>query len=297
MPSVDFDDLQGAVQFVSGGAFIFAEAYVSLETGEVFITSDDLGEEELGELPPDLGDPERYADVPDQHSLNLGRRVALDFTAQELPARFDEVDAIFQRKGAFRRFKDLLEREGLLDRWHAYEEAAEAAALQDWCQELGLELRGGPVEGPPPAEPASGNQIQRRILLRSDPATVWHFLDTDAGRAAFWAESAVEQDGAIHFVFPGGDRLTAPILERVPHQRLVFRYFGDSRVDITLKARPDGGTELTVHEPACPPQAREDQLPGWTAWLLILKAQAEHGIDLRNGDAAAGWGQGFVDGQ
>jgi len=223
--------------------------------------------------------------------------VALDFAAQELPARFEEIDAIFRRKGAFRRFKDLLEREGLLDRWHAFEEAAEAAALRDWCYELGLELPGGPVEEPPPAEPEAGIQIHRRILLRSDPATVWHFLDTDAGRAVFWAESAVERDGAVHFVFPGGDRLTAPILEKVSRERFVFRYFGDSRVEITLKARPDGGTELTVHEPACPPQAWEDQFPGWTAWLLILKAQVDHGIDLRNGDGNAGWQAGFVDGQ
>lgn len=140
MPSVDFDDLLSAVEFASAGAFISAEAYVSRETGEVFITSDDLGEDEFGDLPPDLGDPERYVEVPDQHSLQLGRNVALDFAAQELPERYDEIERIFQRKGAFGRFKDLLERAGLLDRWYAFENEAAAAALRDWCDEVGLQL-------------------------------------------------------------------------------------------------------------------------------------------------------------
>jgi uncharacterized protein YndB with AHSA1/START domain len=37
--------------------------------------------------------------------------------------------------------------------------------------------------------------IRWRLHLRSSPATVYRALSTDAGRASFWAKSAVERDG------------------------------------------------------------------------------------------------------
>jgi len=45
-----------------------------------------------------------------------------------------------------------------------------------------------------------------RLRLRSLPIRVYEMLSTDYGRARFWAESAVEKDGVIHFIFPNGQR-------------------------------------------------------------------------------------------
>jgi hypothetical protein len=44
--------------------------------------------------------------------------------------------------------------------------------------------------------------------------TVCDALDTDSGRACWWAESAVERDGAVDRVFPGVARWRGPILAR-----------------------------------------------------------------------------------
>lgn len=46
------------------------------------------------------------------------------------------------------------------------------------------------------------NLICWKLHLKSSPEVVYRILSTDDGRASFWAESAAEQDGVIHFVFP-----------------------------------------------------------------------------------------------
>ena len=47
-------------------------------------------------------------------------------------------------------------------------------------------------------------KIVWRLHLAAPVSRVYQALSTDAGRASFWAESAVEHDGVIHFVFPNG---------------------------------------------------------------------------------------------
>jgi hypothetical protein len=36
-------------------------------------------------------------------------------------------------------------------------------------------------------------------------------------------------------------------------------------------------------------------LPGWVSVLMALKAYVDHGVDLRNHDAARTWDQGYCD--
>ncbi|WP_245643891.1 hypothetical protein [Paraburkholderia oxyphila] len=64
----------------------------------------------------------------------------MSFVAQELPACYEQVEGFFRRQGAYARFKDLLEREGVLDRWYSFEADAVESALRQWCAENGLEL-------------------------------------------------------------------------------------------------------------------------------------------------------------
>ena len=42
---------------------------------------------------------------------------------------------IFYRRGAFRRFKDLLDERDKLEEWYAFEEISELAALKEWLTE------------------------------------------------------------------------------------------------------------------------------------------------------------------
>jgi hypothetical protein len=45
------------------------------------------------------------------------------------------------------------------------------------------------------------NAIYWRLYLRSPIARVYRTLSTNIGRASFWAESAIEHDELIRFVF------------------------------------------------------------------------------------------------
>lgn len=51
------------------------------------------------------------------------------------------------------------------------------------------------------------------LHLESPITKVFQALSTDTGRASFWAESAIESEGVIHFVFPNRMRWDARILE------------------------------------------------------------------------------------
>ncbi len=131
--------------------------------------------------------------------------------------------------------------------------------------------------------------IRWRLHLAASPERVRELLATDAGRARFWAESAVEHDGAIRFVFPNGFTWTGRILEDEP-EVFAVDYFG-SAARFVLEADGGGGTDLTLTHPGEHPDTR----PGWVSVLLALKAAADFGVDLRNHDPERTWEQGFVD--
>ncbi|QEZ44818.1 UPF0158 family protein [Cupriavidus oxalaticus] len=139
MAAVKLEDLSIAFDFVNSGAPMENEAYVSLDTGKIYWISDfNDGSEE--EIPEDLETSDRYLVIPHKNELGLGKRLVLQFVAQELPESYDEVDGFFRRKGAYARFKDLLEHKGILQRWFAFEAESVEIALKQWCADNGLEI-------------------------------------------------------------------------------------------------------------------------------------------------------------
>ncbi len=137
--------------------------------------------------------------------------------------------------------------------------------------------------------------IRWRLHLQTPPERVYALLATEAGRARFWAESAGERDGAIDFVFPGGQIWRGWILEQQPPRRFSVEYYGGSRTTFELVADGAGGTDLTLTDAAVPEADRAEVTAGWVSVLLALKAAADFGIDLRNHDPARTWDAGFVD--
>lgn len=84
------------------------------------------------------------------------------------------------------------------------------------------------------------------------------------------------------------------VLERVPPTRMVIRYFG-SRSEFELSRRGEGGClfEVTCH---CDDPAEWLEFhSGWVSWLLVFKAAADFGVDLRNGSPERDWTQRYVD--
>lgn len=141
--TVDLCDLREAYEFVNVGGEFEREAFLSLETGQIFWRSEDEGA--LDEPPDDVDDPEKYLPIPGKKELDLGKHLVLQFAAEYLPAVRDEVRDIFSRSGAYRRFRRLLEREDALTQWYEFENQETQVALRHWCHKNGLSLKDEPA--------------------------------------------------------------------------------------------------------------------------------------------------------
>ena len=139
-----------------------------------------------------------------------------------------------------------------------------------------------------------GEPILWRMHLRAPPERVFTVLDSDAGRAAFWAESAKELDGTIDFRFVEGTRYRARILERRAAEVFAVDYFGgEARFELTPDG--EGGTDLLLTHRDVPAHDWHEVHAGWLNVLFPLKAYVDHGIDLRNHDPTRAWPDGYAD--
>lgn len=127
-----FKDIVEAFDFVNFAPLYEHQAFLNKETGQVFWHTE-LGDDPE-ELPDDIDDA-KYISIPHKNELELGKNLAVMFDYQHLPRQADEVEAIFRRKGAYSRFKDLLASKGALDQWYEYEAQAQDKALRQWCEE------------------------------------------------------------------------------------------------------------------------------------------------------------------
>lgn len=131
------------------------------------------------------------------------------------------------------------------------------------------------------------SSTQWKVHFKSAPSEVYRAISTPLGRSRFWAESAKESDGVIHFVLPGDRTDDAPIERAVRERLYVIRLFGE-RISFTLSPDESRGTDLTfTHEGEVDPST-------WVSLLLRLKAHVDFGADLRNHDPART--EGYLDG-
>jgi len=137
-------------------------------------------------------------------------------------------------------------------------------------------------------------KIEWKLHLSSSPHKVYQTLDSDLGRASFWADSAVERDHKLHFTFSNGWTYVGEILKREPDREFWIMYF-DSKLEIRLDEDGSGGTDLSLAHHDVSQKDFAEVHAGWISVLLTLKAAVDHGIDLRNHDPARSWDQGYVD--
>ncbi len=117
-PAVKLDDLEEALLFVSVGDMFDNAAWICRDTGEVICHSDEI--DDFGPVPEDIDDASRYLAIPDTHELGLGKPLALEFARTHLSECFEQVREIFSHRGAYARFKDLLDRRNSLDAWYQW---------------------------------------------------------------------------------------------------------------------------------------------------------------------------------
>src|SRR5262244_2408870 len=107
---VSFSDLLLGFEFVNSGGMGENEAYLDRQSGKIYWHSEFGDNDE--ELPDDIDDT-KYILIPDKRELDLGKPLVLDFARELLPDDYNEVRHIFSRRGAYRRYKDLLVRRAL----------------------------------------------------------------------------------------------------------------------------------------------------------------------------------------
>ena len=137
--------------------------------------------------------------------------------------------------------------------------------------------------------------VHWRLHLRSSPVQVFDMLSTDTGRARFWAESAIEGGGRIHFIFPNGQTLSARIIDNTAPSKFAIEYMGGTVVTFEVDPDGSGGTNLRLTDSGVSPAERTEVAAGWASVLLALKGAVDYGVDLRNHDGQRTWDQGFVD--
>lgn len=136
MPA-ELDRLIEAVEVVSfdGGGDV--EAYVRMSDGEILF---DSMYGDFDPLPDDVGDESKYIAIPNRRELDLGVVLVFDFVRNESPEDADLVSDFFRKRGAYARFKDLLDSRQLLEKWYDYEQEAIRGAVLEWCRDNSLDV-------------------------------------------------------------------------------------------------------------------------------------------------------------
>ena len=135
---MQLSDLEHAFLFASAGYPGEHEAFVDRRSGRIWFVSEMADVEEPP--PEDFGDPDRYAEVPHQHDLDLGKALAHRFAEAQGKALADATGEALRRRGGWRRFRELLADAGRLEAWYAFEAEETEAALRAWAEEEGIPL-------------------------------------------------------------------------------------------------------------------------------------------------------------
>lgn len=133
---VNMVDLEAALDWSSAGDPFENQAFIDRLTGSLHFQSlhGDFGEE----LPEDIEDGTHYIAMPHRNDLDLGRKLVFEFASSKAPQLEAQLHSVFRQKGAYGKFKAILERAHLLEQWYEFEGAATKAALLRWAEDNGF---------------------------------------------------------------------------------------------------------------------------------------------------------------
>ena len=139
---MNYEDIELAFHFVSGAPPGERSAVINRITGESYyaaVMSDS------DELPDDVDGNDDYVAIPHKNELDLGKPLVLEFVRTRCPELTNRVLAIFSRRGAYGRYKDLLAEKNRLEEWYAFENERTREALLKWCEQEGVVVQ--PLKG------------------------------------------------------------------------------------------------------------------------------------------------------
>jgi len=134
---ITYNDLESAFLFVSTAPMYTNHAFLNKETGQFFYSSENG---DSNELPQDIDEASRYVAIPHKNELDLGKDLVFRFIEDHALPLMNEVQRIFRKRGAYGRYKDLLDRHGILQQWYNFEANEQKSALKEWCEENDIKL-------------------------------------------------------------------------------------------------------------------------------------------------------------
>jgi len=144
--NIKFSDVLDLFELVNFGSQFDHEGYICKSSGKTYFRSNFCDDEELpddinNDINNDIND-EKYLSIPHKSELDLGINLPFDFIQEYLPTEYDNVRSIFSRKGAYAKFKLLLDHTGKVDEWHIFEAKRTEQAVRGWCleQDIGIDF-------------------------------------------------------------------------------------------------------------------------------------------------------------
>lgn len=137
---IKISDILDLFELVSSGSPFDSQGYICKTTGKTYFYTDFADFEEEEALPEDVYDEEKYLAIPHKNDLDLGRDLVFDFVEAYLPSEYENVRSMFQRKGAYARFKALLDNANQLEQWYQFEANRTEQALRAWCEAYDVEI-------------------------------------------------------------------------------------------------------------------------------------------------------------
>jgi uncharacterized protein YndB with AHSA1/START domain len=124
-------------------------------------------------------------------------------------------------------------------------------------------------------------QLDRTVLIKAEPATVFRFFTDSARWAAWWGPGSTidaRPGGKVYIRHPNGVETVGEVLEVHPPERIAFTYGfasgqpippGASRVTIQLE--PDeAGTRLQLRHEFAAAAPRDQHIQGWRFQLSLF---------------------------
>jgi hypothetical protein len=137
-----FGDIEDAMMFVSSAGYGENSAILDKSTGKIYYRSAYGNLDESEEFDEDEFDPDIHIAIPHKNDLDPRKAIVFEFVKKYVPEIYEKVENIFRKRGAYSRYKDLLDSKSSLQKWYDYENQRVQQALFQWCEENEIDIKG-----------------------------------------------------------------------------------------------------------------------------------------------------------